>query len=208
MAEGKRSSVGKSKSKRVGAKGAKARVEPKPARARAIAPGKAPPRVAPVIAKRPEYVKLGELLVRGGLLSDEQRHEIVEAQKNSGRPFGDLAERMFGVSPRAIERAWGQQLVSLLSRVDLDRECVEPRALESISRRQAWQFEVFPLRFLSGELVVCTTEENLIRAMKFAGWRVGGECQFVLAERAQLGAMLERHFPIDGMSLGSVGMVA
>ena len=79
MAEGKRSSVGKSKSKRVGAKGAKARVEPKPARARAIAPGKAPPRVAPVIAKRPEYVKLGELLVRGGLLSDEQRHEIVEA---------------------------------------------------------------------------------------------------------------------------------
>lgn len=174
-------------------------IEPKPASAG-----------APVSAarSRPEYMKLGELLVRGGVLSEAQRDEIVEAQRNSGRPFGDLAERMFGVSPRAIERAWGQQLVSLLSRIDLDRESIDSAAISAISRRQAWQFEVFPLRFAGGGLVVCTTEENLIRAMKFAGWRLGGECQFVLADRRQLGAMLERHFPIDGMSLGSVAMVA
>lgn len=183
-------------------------VEPKPVLARPIPTTLKPVFRAPIMTKRPEYVRLGELLVRGGLLSDEQRNEIVEAQKNSGRPFGDLAERMFGVSPRAIERAWGQQLLALLSRVDLDREDIDPLALSSISRRQAWQFEVFPLRFLSGALVVCTSEENLIRAMKFAGWRISGECQFVLTERTQLGSMLEKHFPIDGMTLGSVGMVA
>lgn len=183
-------------------------METKPARARAIPPTLKPVFRAPLVTRRPEYAKLGELLVRGGLLSDEQRNEIIEAQKSCGRPFGDLAERMFGVSPRAIERAWGQQLLSLLARVDLEREEVDPLALSSISRRQAWQFEVFPLRSLSGGLVVCTTEENLLRAMKFAGWRISGECQFVLTGRSQLGLMLEKHFPIDGMTLGTVGMVA
>jgi hypothetical protein len=213
-AKGQRKVSGKKSAKRSGESGPQAgrrkpqAVEAKPARARPITPSAPAAQLARVIAKRPEYVKLGELLVRGGLLSDEQRQEIVEAQKNSGRPFGDLAERMFGVSPRAIERAWGQQLVALLSHVDLDRQDVDPLALSSISRRQAWQFEVFPLRFLSGALVVCTSEENLIRAMKFAGWRISGECQFVLTDRSQLGSMLEKHFPIDGMTLGSVGLVA
>ncbi len=213
-AKGQRRVSGKKSAKRPGESGRQVgrgklrAVEAKPARARPIMPSAPAAPLARVIAKRPEYVKLGELLVRGGVLSDEQRREIVEAQKNSGRPFGDLAERMFGVSPLAIERAWGQQLVSLLSRVDLERESVDPQALSSLSPRQAWQFEVFPLRFISGALVVCTTEENLIRAMKFAGWRIAGECQFVLADRTQLGLMLEKHFPIDGMTLRSVGMVA
>jgi hypothetical protein len=46
--------------------------------------------------------------------------QILEVQRSSHRPFGDLAERLFGVNPRAVEDAWVQQYVSRTGAVDLD----------------------------------------------------------------------------------------
>ena len=51
-------------------------------------------------------MRLGDLMVEHGVLSSTQRDEIVAHQQVSGRPFGLLAEEMYGVDPRAVERAW------------------------------------------------------------------------------------------------------
>lgn len=143
---------------------------------------------------------LGDLLVRNGALTAQQRDAVLEAQRTRGGPFGALAEEMFGVSPNAVELAWAQQYATIVPHVDPRTYNVNPRALDLISRRQAWQFCMLPLDFSGEDLLACTTLDHLIRAMKFVGWRLGHACQFLLADPVPLGESLARHYPLAGMS--------
>lgn len=149
-------------------------------------------------------VHLGDLLVQHGVLTPSQRDEVLIAQKTRGGPFGAIAEQMFGVSAAAVEAAWAEQYSTLAPHVDPRSLEVPHRVLEMISRRQAWQFRVLPISFKGDELVMCTTQEALPKALRFAGWRLAHVCQFVLCEPHQLGQALERHYPMDGMSAASV----
>lgn len=144
-------------------------------------------------------IHLGELLVRNHVMTAEQRDAVLEAQRGRGGPFGVLAEEMFGVSPQAVEAAWAEQYASIAPRIDPRGIEVHPRVLELINRRQAWQFCMLPLTFDAEDLVACTTQEHLVRALKFAGWRLGQSCRFVLSDAAHLGEALCRHYPMAGM---------
>src|SRR5690606_14849299 len=116
-------------------------------------------------------LRLGDLLVRNGALTEAQRDSVLDYQRLTGRPFGELAERLFGVGQQAVEQAWAEQYGMIAQRVDPRTERVDAEALSMIDRRQAWQFRVLPIRFEAGELMICTTQDHLVRALKFAGWR-------------------------------------
>ncbi|MBS0198385.1 MAG: hypothetical protein JSR77_16665 [Planctomycetes bacterium] len=147
---------------------------------------------------------LGDLLVRHGVLTEGQRDEVLEAQRERGGAFGAVAEEMFGVSPSAVERAWAEQYAAFAPHVDPRSYNINPRALEAISRRQAWQFCILPLEISKDDLLACTTQDHLVRALKFAGWRLGHACQFVIAEPLHLGETMCKHYPMAGMSPESV----
>jgi hypothetical protein len=149
-------------------------------------------------------VHLGDLLVRNGVLTERQRDEVLAAQRERGGPFGAIAEQMFGVSPSAVERAWAEQYSHLCPHVDPRAFPVQSRALESITKRQAWQFRVLPLQWKGAELILCTTQEALPRALKFAGWRLGHGCLFVLADPLFLGEAMMRHYPMAGMTAAAI----
>jgi len=144
-------------------------------------------------------LRIGELLVRRGVLSASQRDEVLAEQKRSGRPFGDLAERMFGISPRDVEQAWAEQYASMVQPIDPRRSSSEPDALATVTSRQAWQFAMLPLRFSSGELIACTTQIHLARALRFAAWQVPTPVRFVLATPGHLGEALQAQYPVPGM---------
>ena len=144
-------------------------------------------------------LRLGDILVNEGILSAVQRDEILEEQRLGGRPFGELAEWMFGVNPADVERAWAAQVADLAEHIDPRRCEIDPYALRQIGRRQAWQFAVLPVRFEGEELVLCTTQEWLPRAAKFAGWKVGAICRFVLSGALEFGEAMERYYPLAGM---------
>lgn len=141
-------------------------------------------------------VRLGDLLVASGAITEAQRDDILEMQTNSGRPFGVLAEEHLGVDPGEVERAWATQFAQAGGRFDPRRTTPEPEAVALIDRRQAWQFAIVPLRLDDGELTLCTSVEYLPRAMRFAGWRLGERVSFVLAEREDLGKALETVYPM------------
>jgi hypothetical protein len=143
-------------------------------------------------------VRLGDVLVRMGVLSGAERDEVLAAQSSSGRPFGVLAEELFGVSPRDVERAWAAQYTELSGLVSLAAQHSDPEVLPLIERRQAWQFQIVPLRFEGRELVVATSESALPRAMRFAGWALGEACSFVVASDDELAEHLSRAYPGRG----------
>ncbi len=145
-------------------------------------------------------MRLGDILVERGVLTESQRQRILEHQRIHPRPFGLLAEEMFGVSPRAVERAWASQYAALTEHVDVREADPAPEALEMIETRQAWQFGVLPLRIDCEELVIATTEDRLARALRFTGWRVPMVCRFVLCEEDDLFDTLPMHYPMAGLN--------
>lgn len=149
-------------------------------------------------------LRLGDLLVAKGVLTGSQRDSVLEYQRLTGRPFGELAERLYGVDQSVVELAWAEQYAAIAPTVDPRNEAVQAEALALIDRRQAWQFRVLPLRFDDREVMIATTQEHLARSLRFAGWRIQASCYFVLAEPLMLGEALMRHYPMAGMNAGLV----
>lgn len=141
------------------------------------------------------YLKIGELLVARGVLTVEQVQQILLEQELTARPFGDLAERLFGVDPQAVERAWVEQYLSYDTVTDLSCEPVQDTALRVLSRRQAWQFRILPLRYEHGHMLAATTRKNLRRSVNFAWSTLRDPVCFLIAQEQQLAEYLDEHYP-------------
>ena len=152
-------------------------------------------------------IRLGDILVRHRCLTPEQRDEILRVQHDTARPFGVLAEELFGVSPADVETAWAAQYAAIAPRYDPRLHAVEPEVLRTIERRQAWQFRLIPVRKEGDEIVFVTSVEDLARALRFTGWRINGPCTFCICDRDTLSIGLSMHYPIDGMDHTFLGRV-
>lgn len=141
-------------------------------------------------------IRIGELLVEQGILTPKQVEHILFVQKRAQRPFGDLAEKLYGIDPKAIEDAWVQQYIRLAGVVDLDQQRIDEDCLRTLNRRQAWQFQVLPLHRQELDVQMATTADNLVRAVNFATRSFDEPVYFLIAERAQLRDFLMKHYPV------------
>jgi len=146
-----------------------------------------------------EY-RLGQLLVDAGVLTHPQVDEVLHRQHETGEPFGLIAEQMFGVSPVVIEEAWAAQYARWTRHVNPAVEVFENKALELITRRQAWQFRVLPIRFDGKELMLATTQRHIRRGLRFANNVLGVPSFFVMARPNELGIALCKHYALPGMT--------
>jgi len=145
------------------------------------------------------HVRLGDLLVERGAITAAQQNEILEAQLTRIRPFGVLAEEMFGVSPHVIEDTWAAQYATVATKRDPRVTPIDNEVLELIDRRQAWQFGVVPFAVHDEGLELVTTAGSLARAMRFCGWRLTQPSFFSICETEVLPIALEIHYPIAGL---------
>src|ERR1700744_6596947 len=90
-------------------------------------------------------IPIGQLLIEQGVLTEAQVQHVLQVQKISHRPFGDLAERLYGINPRAVEDAWVEQYLRTVGVVDLDDQDIDTECLRLLKRRLAWQGSVLPL---------------------------------------------------------------
>jgi len=144
-----------------------------------------------------EPLRIGQILQAQGVLSEQQVFEIREAQRRLHEPFGVLAERLFDVTVESIEHAWAEQYHRFTGTIDLADEAVDEQARSLITRRQAWQFELLPMRFEStGELLAATSRQRLARAVVFAANRIPHVVYFRVADADPLRAALQKHYPM------------
>jgi hypothetical protein len=143
-------------------------------------------------------LRLGDILIERGLLTAGQVAEIVAEQERSARPFGVLCEERFQLSADAVEDAWARQYATMTRSIDPRHEVYEDQALELVSRRQAWQFRLLPIRFEGPDLMAATTERHLRRALRFATRFLGVPVYFVMCDAAALADALTRRYPIAG----------
>ena len=140
-------------------------------------------------------IQIGQLLVEQGALTQAQVDHILKVQKVSQRPFGDLAERLYGISPKAVEDAWVEQYLRTVGVVDLDEVKPDTDCLRLLNRRQAWQFHLLPIH-RDPELNMATTADGLVRSVNFATRSIDEPVHILVAERQQLREFLMRHYPV------------
>lgn len=140
---------------------------------------------------------MGQILIDKGILSETQRDQVLRAQRGTNRPFGELAEKMFEVSQEEIESVWAEQYGSIAEWVDPSDTEIPSHVLCVLSGRQAAQFAMIPIRYAGRSLVLCTTREQLPRALRFASSTFGAECTLALCETEQLSAGLRKHYDVD-----------
>jgi hypothetical protein len=141
-------------------------------------------------------IQIGELLVEQGVLTRDQVRHILQVQKVSHRPFGDLAERLFGIDPRAVEDAWVEQYVRTTGTVDLEEQRIDEDCLRLLNRRQAWQFHLLPLNRDEQALSLATSADELVRSVNFATRTIREPVYFLIARRQQLREFLMKHYPV------------
>ena len=144
----------------------------------------------------PKGIQIGQLLIEQGVLSAKQVDHILRVQKISHRPFGDLAERLYGISPQAVEDAWVQQYIRMVGTVDLSDQKFDEQCLRLLNRRQAWQFHMLPTTRAEDNLNIATDAESLVRAVNFSAKKLDEPVYFQIAERTQLRDFLMKHYPV------------
>jgi hypothetical protein len=148
---------------------------------------------------------IGRVLVDRGIITEEQLLRVLEVQKRTHRPLGEICEDLLDVKAKDVERAWIEQYANTTRWVDPASEASDPDARKLVTRRQAWQFRVLPLGYDGAELMIATTKESLVRAMNFATRQLPVACYFVLCTKEQLGEALMKHYPMEGMSTELLG---
>lgn len=143
-------------------------------------------------------IRIGDLLVEQGVLTSQQVQDVLAAQRKSHRPFGDLAERMFGISAKAIEDAWVEQYIRIAGVVDLDEQKIDADCLRLLNRRQAWQFHTLPVNRDQQSLNIATSADKLVRALNFTTRTLEEPVMLMIAERTQLQDFLMKHYPVPG----------
>lgn len=149
-------------------------------------------------------LRIGDILVELGVLTERMREEILDEQRLVARPFGELAERMFAIDPTLIEDAWARQYEQIAGVFSFKGQAVDPEATSIVTPRQAWQFKLLPVRYEHGELMIATTRENLPRALRFAAMQLGEVCFFVTTPPEELTRELQRAFPMPGFGLETI----
>lgn len=145
------------------------------------------------------HLRIGDVLVRAGVLSEFERDAIVREQAQAGKPFGLLAEELFGVEPKRIEQAWAEQYAELVGEFDLRDARIDPDVVSVVSPRQAWQFRLLPIRRDPEGLLLCSTRRDLPRALRFATTHLAEPSCFVVADPVSLGEAMVEHRPIAGL---------
>lgn len=153
-------------------------------------------------------LRLGHVLVDSGVLTEEQVRAVLEHQQECHRPFGVLCEELLGIEPKVIEDAWARQYAMTTRTIDPRYEVFDADVRDLITRRQAWQFRVLPIRFDDCELMVATTAKHLSRALRFVQNTLGVPTYLVLAEPLALGNALCLHYPLPGMTAACINDMA
>lgn len=143
-------------------------------------------------------IQIGQLLIEQGVLTENEVCHIVKVQRHCNRPFGDLAERLYGISPKAVEDAWVEQYLRIAGVINLEEVEADAECLRLLNRRQAWQFHALPINREDCLLNIVTSAEDLVRAVNFSTSTLGEPANFLIAERAQLREFLMKHYPVPG----------
>lgn len=146
-------------------------------------------------AQKPAWLPLGALLVREGLITNEQLETALMDQQSTGLRLGELLVQCGWVESSAISRALAEQYE--LEFIDLDATEVDPQAVGLLAGRDARHYDAIPIRFLDDEqdhLLVGVADPTDVGACDELRMKLGGSVTIVVVDQTELHRTLAREY--------------
>jgi MshEN domain len=144
-------------------------------------------------AQKADWLPLGALLVREGLISNEQLELALIDQHGTGLRLGELLVAWGWVSSAAISRALAEQYE--LEFVDLDDAEIDPAAVERLPAKIARNHDAIPISFLEdGRLLVAVADPTDVGACDELRSFLGAAIRLVVADQTELHRALAREY--------------
>ncbi len=139
------------------------------------------------------WIPLGQLLVDGRILTEEQLQRALEHKATTGHRLGEVVVDLGFTTERAIAGALAEQYE--LEYVDLDVVQLDKQAIALLPEELARRYEALPLRILDDgvPLLAVTDPTNLATAddLRFA---LGSNFRIAVAERGQIDLAIARAY--------------
>ena len=145
-------------------------------------------------ARKPAWLPLGSLLVREGLISNEQLELALIDQQGTGLRLGELLVQWGWVESTAISRALAEQYE--MDFLDLDAVEIDPTALDRLSAKDARNHGAMPIRFLEdGHLLVGVSDPTDVGRCEELRALIGVPVSLVVVDQTELHRALAREYP-------------
>ena len=139
---------------------------------------------------RPEKIRLGDLLIQQGLLTDEQLKFALDEQRRSGRKLGRIVVESGFVTEEAISQALARQLQATY--VDLKQFNPRQELIALLPEAQARRFRVVVLDEVDGRLRVGFVDPTDLQAYDELIRLLRRDIELAVVAESQLLALIDR----------------
>ena len=139
---------------------------------------------------RPEKIRLGDLLIQQGLMTEEQLKFALDEQKRTGRKLGRIVVESSFVTEEAISQALARQL--RISYVDLKTFSTKPDLIKLLPEAQARRFRAVVLDEVNGLLRIGFVDPTDLQAYDEIARIVRRDLDLAVVTESQLLALIDR----------------
>ena len=140
-------------------------------------------------------MKLGELLVANGIVTEEQLNEALKMQAEVKKKLGSVLLDLGYITERQLVEALEFQLG--FSSVSLFDAKIDPNVLSQIPESLARKHCIIPLRQNGGKIVVAMEDPLNYDAIEEIRLAVGASVQPVIATRSEIEQAINRHYGLE-----------
>ncbi len=113
--------------------------------------------------EKPKGSKLGQLLVRNGMITEEQLTDALKEQEESGKALGRILVQKGIISEGQLTAVLAEQIGT--EYVDLDTYPVDPSVANLIDPTVARRYTIIPIDFRNGKVVVAMADPTNVFAL-------------------------------------------
>ncbi len=171
--------------------------DPMPADAQARAERPAPPSLAalgagaPTTGPAPARLRVGDVLVKEGVLSEEQLKRALAQQKSSGRMLGEMLVEQGVITSVALVRTLARHLN--VRGCTIRHGLVDPAALKLIGAEEAERLKVIPMFKVHGVLTVAMAEPQSLPTVDRLRQLTGCKVRPVLALEGNIKEYIKKY---------------
>jgi type IV pilus assembly protein PilB len=136
-------------------------------------------------------LKLGELLLKAQLVTEEQLQKALDEQKSTGGKIGEILQKMGAVTEDDIIECLSHQFG--VPSINLRHFEIDPAVAKVISQDLARKYNVIPVNKTGATLTLAMTDPTNIFAMDEITFMTGYRVEPVVASEEAIREMIDRH---------------
>jgi type IV pilus assembly protein PilB len=142
-----------------------------------------------------EYQRLGDILVRKGLLNEDRLNQALTAQASCNSRLGEILSAMGWLSEEDLARALAEQYdYDFVEVQDLE---ADPEALKLVTGRWSLAKLILPFGFTEGRLDVVIADPIDVESTDELRARTGAPLKFSIARASALRNMIIRSYTLE-----------